>query len=259
MSIEEESNVAAQVEHRAAICEDDANSLSYIDQLLNRAFDASQLSISFDAYDKPERLLAAIERGTQYDVLFLDIDMPRLNGIELMHQLREAGWHTAVVFISNKEEMVFQTFDVQPLYFLRKSHFLEGLPHLVQAVSRELRDSSKTLVTIEELHSSNVYSFDVQQLMVIEAMGKQCLFTTATGTTKIQCRIGVLAERLAPYGFVQCHRSFLVNCRFIFSIGKDSLTLDNRSMIPIGRSHREAVKTAFMAMVNRQNMQERNC
>lgn len=248
--------MAAQAEHQpsrryqAAICEDDVNSLSYIEQLLDRAFASSNMPMTFEPYDKPERLFADIEHGAQYDVLFLDIDMPKLNGIELTRQLREAGSQTAVVFISNKEEMVFQTFEVQPLYFLRKSHFLEGLPHLVQAVSRELQTASKTLVTIEELHSNNVYSFDIQQLMFIEAMGKQCLFTTATGKTKIQCRLGALTQQLTPYGFVQCHRSYLVNCRFIFSIGKDSLTLDNRGMLPIGRSHRDAVKAAFMALMN---------
>lgn len=236
--------------YRGAICEDDGDSLLYIEHMMGRAFRECKVPIRLDAYAKPDQLYRAIERGARYDVLFLDIDMPQLNGIDLTRNVRKLGVQSAVVFISNKEEMVFQTFEVQPLYFLRKSHFLDGLPHLVRAVAQELRSHERTMVTIEELHSSHVYSFDIQQLIYVEAMGKQCQFVTPLGKTRIQCRLASLAEQLRPYGFVQCHRSYMVNCRFIFSLSRDSLTLDTREVLPIGRSHHQAVRDAFMAFVS---------
>lgn len=236
--------------YHGAICEDDAQSLLYIERVLERAFSERNVPMRLDVYSRPEQLYHAIERGTRYDVLFLDIDMPRLNGIELTRNARALGVQSAVVFISNKEEMVFQTFAVQPLYFLRKSHFLDGLPHMVRAVEQELHRHERTVVTIEELHSDHVYSFDIQQLIYVEAMGKQCQFVTPLGRTRIQCRLATLVEQLRPVGFVQCHRSYLVNCRFVFSLSRDSLTLDNRETLPIGRSHHQSVKEAFMAFVH---------
>lgn len=167
--------------YRGAICEDDGDSLLYIEHMMGRAFRECKVPIRLDAYAKPDQLYRAIERGARYDVLFLDIDMPQLNGIDLTRNARKLGVQSAVVFISNKEEMVFQTFEVQPLYFLRKSHFLDGLPHLVRAVAQELHSHERTMVTIEELHSSHVYSFDIQQLIYVEAMGQTVPIRHAAG------------------------------------------------------------------------------
>ncbi|OZG61748.1 DNA-binding response regulator [Bifidobacterium lemurum] len=243
------NNPVPDHQYRGAVCDDDIDGLDFIERHLRRALSEHGVPMRLDVYARAEQLFAAIQRGTHYDILFLDIDMPRWNGIELTRGLRDLGFQSHVVFISNKEELVFQTFEVQPLFFLRKSHFLETLPLLAQTIAREFRKSSKKVVSVEELHSSRVYSFDIQQLVYIEAIGKQCLFVTTTSKTRIQCRLSAIAERLEPHGFVQCHRSYVVNCRFIFALSRDSLTLDDRGTLPIGRSHQQAVRDAFTSFI----------
>ena len=115
---------------QAAACEDNLGALGLIRERLEGAFHDQKLPIVVDAYSDPRMLLKAVGDGRRYDLFFLDIDMPGLNGIELCRRLRADGSRALVVFISGKEELVFQTFEVQPFRFVRKNHFQEELPQL---------------------------------------------------------------------------------------------------------------------------------
>ena len=239
-------DTAANSAYVGAICEDNLASLNYIKATLEKSFAQNSFPMSLEAYSDPQSLLRNIKFGTHYDVLFLDIDMPKLNGIDLTRQLRNNNIQTKIIFISNKEELVFQTFEVQPLFFLRKNHFLEGLPTLIHTLIKEFQKEKRLVMTVEELHSDNMYSFDLHQLMYVEAIRKYCNFVSTNGKIRVQYRLGSLNDVLSQHSFIQCHRSFIVNCRFIFSLSKTELILDDYTTLPIGRSHYQAVRNAFM-------------
>ena len=84
----------------------------------------------------------------------------------------------------------------------------------------------------------------------MEALAKDCRFVTAAGGTILTARLMELEERLRPHGFVRCHRSYLVNCQYIFS-------LDDRTVLPVyrrilspSRGRAEELRESFFAYVN---------
>lgn len=235
---------------QAAVCEDHPGTLDLIRQRLEHAFQARKLPVALDAYSDSRALLDAAGRHRRYDLLFLDIDMPDLNGIELCRRLRKAGSQALVVFISGKEELVFQTFEVQPFRFIRKNHFQEELPQLADDICRELRGRAETSVMVAERHSKRIFTFGVQSLLYVEALAKECRFVTASGETVLSAKLMELEEQLAPHGFVRCHRSYLVNCRYIFSVQKDTVTLDDHTVLPVSRSRYAALREAFFTYIN---------
>lgn len=232
--------------YQAAIIEDEAQIRSYIKKTLTSSFEKQQIHVAFDSFSSGEKFLSMFDKHYHFDLIFLDIEMPNMDGISLCKRIREVSPDALVVFISNKEELVFQTFEVQPFRFIRKSEYDKQLPALVDAITTKLNHQNSYMMKILEPSSGDVYSFDVKNILYVEAQRKNCRIVTTTGDLVIHCKLMEIEEKLADFFFIKPHRSYLVNCRYIFYIGKSNLQLTNKEEIPISRGKVDEVKQLFL-------------
>ena len=151
-----------------------------------------------------------------------------------------------MVFISGKEELVFQTFEVQPFRFIRKNLYASQLPALTAACTDRLRSQSRKIIQFREPYSGDLFSFHVDEIKYIEALGKSCQIETISGTVIVKGKFMVLENLLKGYSFLKPHRSYLVNCSFIYYIGKQYLKLTDQTTIPISRNKAELIKQQFL-------------
>lgn len=101
------------------------------------------------------------------------------------------------------------------------------------------------MIFITEPGSGDIFSFDIRNIFYVEAQRKNCLIVTTVGNSIVQCKISDMEEYLVPHGFIKIHRSYLVNCRYIFYIGKSSLQLTSGQELPISRGKVDEVKEGF--------------
>lgn len=233
--------------YQAAIVEDEAQIRSYLKDTLCRSFKEQQIDVAFDTFASGEKFLSMFNQHYHFDMIFLDIEMPGMDGINICKQIREIAPDALVIFISNKEELVFQTFEVQPFRFIRKSEYAKQLPALVNAIVDRLSTLNTYMMRILEPSSGDLFSFDVNKILYVEAQRKDCLIVTTTGELTIRCKLMDIAIKLADFGFLKPHRSYLVNCQYIFYIGKTSLQLTNKEEIPISRGKVGEIKQAFLS------------
>ena len=233
--------------YQAAIVEDEEAMLRYMRDRIAGELETRGLPTAFDAFTDGRRFLSMLEEHYHYDMVFLDIEMPGMDGITVCRRIRRIAPETLVVFISNKEELVFQTFEVQPFRFIRKSQFDALLPSLADQLRDELSRRHPKLLKIVEAQSGDVYAFDVHTILYIEAQGKYCRVVTTDTDTTVRCRLMDLESQLNGEPFLRPHRSYLVNCRYIFHIGKTELILTEHSAIPVSRGKQETIKQQFLA------------
>lgn len=233
---------------QAAICEDNEKSLQFLHTQLNSSFEKNSLSGSFHCYPSGKELLSAILTGKRYDLFFLDIEMPELDGLELSKKIYHNFPDALIIFISNKEELVFKTFEVHPFRFIRKNHFKEELPQLILDIKKELTNQAGSFLTITEQGNDCIYTINVYDILYVEAIRKYCRLVMVKDTIELKYRFSDFALLLEPYGFLQPHRSYLVNWRFIFSIKKDAVLLDNKASIPLSRKRLEEIKNNFIIL-----------
>lgn len=232
--------------YQAAIIEDEEVFLKRTKDLLADTFKEHNIDVAFDFFMSGTEFLPMIKNHFHYDMIFLDIEMPGMDGITVCKKIREIAPNALVVFISNKESLVFQTFEVQPFRFIRKSELTEMAKPLVSAILTELGKRTRRVIKIEESSSGDIYSFDIQTILYVEAQRKDCIIVTDTGSTTVRSKFMAIESMLPEYHFIKVHRSFIVNMDAITKIEKDTVLLKNGVSIPLSRGLKDSVKQAFL-------------
>lgn len=232
--------------YQAAIVEDEEIFLKNTKDLLARTFLDHNVSVAFDFFLSGKEYLPMFEQHFHYDMIFLDIEMPGIDGISLCKRIREISPDALVVFISNKESLVFQTFEVQPFRFIRKSELKELADGLVNAILSELDRRSPKTIRFVENSTGDVFSYDVRKILYIEAQRKETVIHTLQGRNAVRIRFMDMENMLSKYPFMKVHRSFLVNMDAVSQIKKDDCILINGDAIPISRGLKDQVKQTFL-------------
>ncbi len=114
-----------------AICDDDTIFLSIIKNEIEVELLKNKLDFYIDTYDNSEKLLEIVN-SINYDLLFLDIDMPNITGIELVNNYFNKS-DIGIVFVSNRDDLVFDALRCQPINFIRKQHLRDELPTVIES------------------------------------------------------------------------------------------------------------------------------
>lgn len=236
---------------QAAIVEDEEEARIYLRDKLVHAFALQGVNMAVDLFSDGEEFFRMFEKHYHYDVLFLDIEMPGLSGFDVCRKVREEKPDMLVVFISGREELVFQSFEVQPFRFIRKGSFTDQVASLSMSILKELERRKEKILSVTEPISHDIYSFDIRMIVYIEASNKDCLIHCTNGVTKVKCRFTDLESSLQGDAFLKIHRSYLVNCSYIFYIGKSSLTLTTKEELPISRGRVDDIKKAYLQFLSK--------
>ena len=248
-------------EIRAALCEDDRIVRDLLARSLSAEFDKFGAPVRVETYATGDDLLAALVAGARYEVFFLDIEMPGTDGIELCRRIRKGiaaeGGAAAVppdpealvVFVSNKEELVFQSIEVRPFRFMRKSHFVDEQEATVRAIVSELGRRQGHVVTVSDAGTGLTYRVDTNEVTYVEVIGKRCHIHTQRGTIDVRSRLSDIEALLDERLFLKPHRSYLVNARHVQSVGRESVALDDGTSVPLSRNRAHEVREQFMALV----------
>lgn len=233
---------------QVAFCDDDAAFRTYMAAAVTAAFqEQGVLSGSFEAASALE-LSAAVGHMT-FDLIFLDIDMPGMDGIRFGEQLRSQGCRSDIIYVSNMDDKVYEIFRVHPWSFIRKSRFADELPALIEEYVFDLRGRGNAIVLPGT--ETEAIAVDPQEIIYLEAVGKtQNLFQiNQTAPISIRASMHELENRLSPFGFIRIHKGFLVNYRYIHKITSRSVMLDTGDDLPIGRDRLKSARESYLALM----------
>ncbi len=226
---------------RIAVCDDEKVCRDRISGFL-KPYQENYPQITVNEFCSGEELIHAYENGEFFDILFLDIQMEAIDGIGTAQKIRETDKNAIIIFITSYVAFVSQTFRAGAFQFLVKP--------VEQAEFN--RDFERAIESYKKSHykyslrsKEGTTSIEINGIYYIEIYRKH-LFVFAENC-KYEC-VGTLAEeekKLKGYNFVLCHKSFLVNMRYIRLIGTDSIELTNGMEIPLSRSYKANVKVTF--------------
>ncbi len=227
---------------RCLIVDDEPPALRVLESHLARISDVEVVASCVDALHAFDRL-----RDTPVDLLFLDIEMPDLSGLELVRALDHPP---AVIFTTAYREYAVEGFEIDAVDYLLKPI---SLPRLLKAIDKYRRSRSASSgigpttgakeegdAHINVRADRQVVKVRLKEILYIESLSdyvKICL-TDRVVTTRMG--ISTLAEQLESQGFLRIHRSFLIPAARVTAFSPDHVTLGGRRL-PIGRTYQRQV------------------
>lgn len=232
---------------KAAICDDDRSVLNEVQGFLDRYCRERNCEITCIPFLSPIDLIAEIERGIRFDVLFLDILMPGQNGINTAAEIRGYDRHIKIIFLTSSAEFAVQSYTVDAYFYqlkpLRWEAFLRVMDSVLERCGQEREDS---LI----LRCDGVLTrLELKRLEFCEVIHRTLLFHLASGKVlESTGSLDDLSRQLEPYGcFLRIHRSYLVNLDYVQNISYRAVTMTCLTEIPIPRGKYGDIKDAFLA------------
>ena len=229
---------------RIAIVDDEKVIREHIKKLIEK----KQTDCEIDTYGTGEDLLKA---DSVYDIIFLDIQMNGMNGIDTARALRQKADNTVLIFITGVKEYVFDAFDVAAFHYLIKPieelKFYEVYDRAVLEVGKRKQQANGQLFV--KTRNRNA-TFNQSDILYIESRAKKVEIHTKSDILEAYAAIGELEKQLVG-SFYRCHRGYLVNMAFITEYGYDSITLHNGETIILSKDkYSEFVKVYMRYLKN---------
>lgn len=225
-----------------AICDDEAVICRLYQEKVQNIMDQQGIPVKISIFSNPKEFLEGM-KNRRNQLLLLDIDMPGISGLEIAEKMQGLAAKPLIIFVTNQDALVYQTFQYHPFGFIRKSFLEEELAGVLGQAVQELRNRQVKYIFKFENQTTAIRLSD---LMYLEAEGNYLMLHTKEQVYRIRDTMARAEKELEDRGFVRIHKGFLVNQEAVYRIGNDEITLMDRTVLPIGRSNKEQAKERLM-------------
>ena len=225
-----------------AICDDELVFREELKSILYSYKTERRLHIDVHMFPNGESLLSS---SKAFDMVFLDHQMPGLNGMDVARELRRRNITCSIVFVTNFPGFVFESFEVQPYRFLQKpvdSKQIEGLMNM-------FIKQQKLLSPIIVVNDSEQKVIRAKDVLYLEGNGKYCIIRTLNETYNSSKTLAQVHALLPQHCFYRSHKSYVVNLYSISSFDKFTATLTNGEIVGIGRNKVAEFKQVYKQFV----------
>lgn len=200
---------------------------------------ASQIRVFRDGFD----FIRAIEH---YDIVFMDIRMEKLDGLETARLLRKINKDACLIFVTNMAQFAIKGYEVDALDFIIKPVTMASITYVLDKAMRRLQESTNTTLSLKT--GKGTVSISSGDITYVEVFDHNLVYHTTKGDYTVRGRLSDVREKLDPTRYVLCNRSFVVNLRYVSNLGSDYLTIGD-TKISISKSHRKELMKRFSSFL----------
>lgn len=231
-----------------AICDDNRPFLNIIENKINEILEDKKEAVNICKFASGIELIKAYtNKDKPFHIIFLDIDMPKIDGLEVAEVIRDKDEDCILIFLTSMDDKVYKTFKYNTFRFIRKTHMDAELEEaLIKSMEKLTTDKHVFKTTIGEVA---LYTDDI---LYFEFMDRTVYIKTFDGKYRTNIRrLKDIEDVFLSKGFVSIHRSCIVNENYIKSVGSLEIALDNDERLPVSRYRMEEVKKAFVRAARR--------
>ena len=233
---------------KIAILDDDKTALLISKGVIEQFLNDKNIPLSIDVFSASEPVLL-MAKEEKYQLVFLDIDVDEINGIQAGKILKEDNSQIDIIYLSQREDLVFDTLFLHPFGFIRKSKILQDFPAVLelylQTHTNDDTNNGKLVIT-SKASTTNV---NINEIMYIEGnKNYQTLYLKDGTTIDIRLLMGDLEKELDNKGFIRIHKGYLVNYLFIRKIVKNDVLLTNNKILPLASKRRDEIMEKYLAV-----------
>ncbi len=234
---------------KIALCDDDSEHMSTVEKYLELCGEAP---VVCDVYLSGEKLVAAYKNNVdeRYDVVFLDMEMDGMNGIETANEIRRNDERVIIVFVTSHTEYMKESFQCQPFRFMEKPIDYDELKKFFHDACKRLLQERRTFAFTENKMFVRLYCDDI---VYFESQDHWVWVHTKKGDTYKICEsLSKVFQKVDNGMFCRVHNSFVINFRFMHKIDGNSIELhDCDKIIPISRTYKKDLMKDYTIFLER--------
>ena len=212
---------------KIAICDDDLITLNHTKEIIEN-YDKKDLQIY--SYKSGEKLLESKEK---FDIIFLDIDMNGINGIEAAKKIRVYDKKVKIIYVTNYTDYTYSAFSVHAFGYLVKPIKEEDLHKQLDEALSYMKEEEECLV--EFITEDGLVRIDINKIYYFEYVSRKILMKTSDKTYIIRGKISVINDEMKKFGFEMPHKSFVVNLYNVKSTKGYDIYMMDESIIPLSQ------------------------
>ena len=224
-----------------ALCDDLPQDRIKLQETIAAYFSDKAEKADVTAFESGDELLAIIEKKS-FHIVFLDVYMEGLSGVETSQRLRKMGKDCAIIFTTTSPDHAMAGYEVSASDYLLKPYLQEDV---FQALDYVIPRLPRTQFSLDIISDRSHLDIPIGDIMYIEVFGRECHIHMASGKVlSTNQPLKALAETVGG-DFVRCHKSYLVNFSFIQRPVDTSFLLKNGENVPIGSDLKAKSRNAF--------------
>ncbi|OZG65276.1 LytR/AlgR family response regulator transcription factor [Bifidobacterium eulemuris] len=223
-----------------AIVDDEAADAAQTTELVDRYYERDSSRYAITRYADGESFLN--QYSAQFDVIFLDVDMPGMDGMEVATRLRELDAHVVLVFTTKVVRYAATGYDVDAIGYLLKP--LKYFPFALKMRKIEELVAQRRNVTVTLSIEGETHFLSSHDIQYVEVMRHEVTYHTADGAWKVWSSLKEATESLAEANFAPCNRYCLVNLEWVKAVVGDEVIVGG-NRLPISRAKKKPLMQAL--------------
>lgn len=219
---------------RICICDDDLHMHDEIKQLIGEFFSQTDIP-EFSCFSSGEELLKNYSQGNEFDIVFLDVEMSEINGIETAEEIRKKAPEAIIIFVSSHKNYVFDAFRCEALHFLVKPINSSEFENVFSRAVNKYKSRNNFLPLQWQNTRMNI---KISDIYYVEGYRRHLKIHTADESFETQGNISSAYEKLREHGFILVHQGYLVNMQFIKRFKATDVVLENGAEVMMSARRR---------------------
>lgn len=211
----------------------------YTDQFFSEQ--AEKTEYKADCYSGGFQFLSAPFNA--YDIVFMDIKMPMMNGLDVAREYRENNRSAAIIFITNMAEMAIRGYEVSATDFVIKPVSYNDFCYTLKKAIKHARYNMQEHIIL--MNNRRIVKIPVRDILFIESNKHKLTYHMVEGDLEDWGSMSQAESRLAQYHFARCNSCYLVNLRYVEEITGNTVCVGSHRLI-ISRNRKAKFTDIFM-------------
>lgn len=227
---------------RIGICDDEKIQTEYVASAVMAWAEARGNWAELQTFSSAEAFLFEYAEDRDYDVLFLDIEMRGMNGVELAKKIRGGNEDVQIVFVTGYPDFIAEGYEVSALHYLMKPVRREKLFEVLDRAASAYQKGTRYLLLPD---GKDLFRIAADRIRYGESDGHYILLHTENETYRLRMTIPELEKHLGD-GFCRISRSFVVGLHCVCHVTKTAVLLENGTELLLGKGMYDSVSRALV-------------
>ncbi|MBO5033160.1 MAG: response regulator transcription factor [Lachnospiraceae bacterium] len=229
---------------RIAICEDNREHAEILEKMIRSWAEQEKTAVVIEQYQSSEQFLFCMKDKPCYDLIFIDIQMPKINGFQLAKIIREEDRMIFLVFTTGEKRYVRKGYEVSAFRYLLKPMQKDEVFLTLTQANQMMKERKRDAVIVTRGNESRrIFKADIYY---IEVDNHHIILHLKEETIRFKAKLKEFEVQFQEPQFCKCHRSYIVNLQYAEKISKEGVEIDGKETLPVSKTYWNALNHCYM-------------